>query len=196
MGYLRVNSLFPTLWETNNHDMKTICTWTAREQGGCTGLTNTLEDSTIQGEAQGEFGGHQSPPTDGAAWTATVPPSSEFSDSEVLGASREGGIPAEAGKDSSISSPAMRDQSWAPPPCVADGGSFVARRDCVHSATPAAASTAAAAGGRGERRCWCKQVCTFRDKSHGRQPCATYLGFVWWGKTTWHNSRVHSAAGN
>ena len=24
-----------------------------------------------------------------------------------------------------------------------------------------------------------KHVCTFRDKSHGRQPCAPYLGFVW-----------------
>ena len=59
--------------------------------------------TSIEGEAQGQSGGHQSPPTAGAAWTAAVPPSSEFSDSEVLAACREGGIPAEAGKDSSIS---------------------------------------------------------------------------------------------
>ena len=40
-----------------------------------------------------------------------------------------------------------------------------------------------------------KYVCTFRDKSHGCQRYAPYLGFVWWGKATWHDSRVHSAAG-
>ena len=40
-----------------------------------------------------------------------------------------------------------------------------------------------------------KHVCTFRDKSHGRQLCAPYLGFGWWGNATRHNSRVHSAAG-
>jgi hypothetical protein len=28
-----------------------------------------------------------------------------------------------------------------------------------------------------------KHVCTFREKPHGRQPCAPYLGFVWWGKS-------------
>ena len=40
-----------------------------------------------------------------------------------------------------------------------------------------------------------KHVCTFRDKSHGRQPCAPCLGFVWLGKVAQHNSGVHSAAG-
>ena len=40
-----------------------------------------------------------------------------------------------------------------------------------------------------------KHVSTFRDKSHGRQPCAPCLGFVWLGKVAQHNSGVHSAAG-
>ena len=71
----------------------------------------------------------------------------------------------------------------------------------MHSATVAAAvSTTAAAGGRGEADMGLigneeKHVCTFCDRSHGRQPCAPYLGFAWWGKATWHNSRVLSAAG-
>ena len=88
----------------------------------------------------------------------------------------------------------MPVQSWAPWPCVTHGGLRVARRCCVHSATAAAACTAAAAGGRGESRCGV-HACTFGDQSHGRQPCAPYLGCVWWGKATWHNSRVYSAAG-
>ena len=29
--------------------------------------------TSIEGEAQGEFGGHQSPPTAGAAWKSAVP---------------------------------------------------------------------------------------------------------------------------
>ena len=40
-----------------------------------------------------------------------------------------------------------------------------------------------------------KHAYTFRDKPHGRQPCSSYLRFVWWGKATWNNNRVHSAAG-
>ena len=53
----------------------------------------------------------------------------------------------------------------------------------MHSASAAAASTVAAAGDRGESRCGFKHVCTFRDKSHDLQPCATYLGFVWQTKS-------------
>ena len=55
-----------------------------------------MKTSIIQGEAQGESGGHQSPPTAGAAWRAAVPPSSELSDGEGVAARREGGIPAKA----------------------------------------------------------------------------------------------------
>ena len=70
-----------------------------------------------------------------------------------MAARRDGNIPAKAGKYSSSCSPAIGVPSWAPSPCVADRGFNVARRDRVHSATSSAASTAAAAGGRGERRC-------------------------------------------
>ena len=54
--------------------------------------------TSIRGEAQAESGGHQSPPTAGAAWRVAVPPSSELSDGDGVAARREGGIPAEAGK--------------------------------------------------------------------------------------------------
>ena len=81
-----------------------------------------MKTSVIQGKAQGESGGHQSPPTAGAARTAAVPPSSELSDGEGVAARREGGISAEDGKDSSSSSHAMRVLLLAPSPCVADGG--------------------------------------------------------------------------
>ena len=57
-----------------------------------------MKTSIIQGEAQGESGGHQSPPTAGAASRAAVPPPSELSDGEGVTACREGGVPAEAGK--------------------------------------------------------------------------------------------------
>ena len=63
-------------------------------------LDELVEDRP-EGEAQGESGGHQSPPTAGAAWRAAVPPSSELSDGEGVAARREGGIPAKAGKYSS-----------------------------------------------------------------------------------------------
>ena len=79
-----------------------------------------MKTSIIQGEAQGESGGHQSPPT--AAWRAAVPPSSELSDGGGVVARREGSIPAEAGKYSSSSSPVIAIPSWAPSPSVADGG--------------------------------------------------------------------------
>ena len=46
-------------------------------------------------------GGELSPPTEGAAGRAAVPPSSDFSDGEGVAARREGGIPVEAGKYSS-----------------------------------------------------------------------------------------------
>ena len=60
-----------------------------------------MKTSIIQGEVQGEPGGHQSPPTAGASWRAAVPPSSELSDGEGVAARTEGGIPAEAGNSSS-----------------------------------------------------------------------------------------------
>ena len=60
-----------------------------------------MKTSIIEGEAQGESVGHQSPPTAGAAWRAAVPPSSKLSDGEGVAARREGGIPAKAGKYSS-----------------------------------------------------------------------------------------------
>ena len=66
-----------------------------------------MKTSIIQGEAQGDSGGHQSQPTAGAAWRAAVPPSLELSDDEGVAARREGGIPAEAGKYGSRSSPAI-----------------------------------------------------------------------------------------
>ena len=93
------------------------------------GVTNTLEDAnrvgsgaaswarileqglaldevvgmktSIERGAQGESGGHQSPPTEGVARRAAVSPSSELSDGEGVAASREGGIHADAGKCSS-----------------------------------------------------------------------------------------------
>ena len=51
----------------------------------------------------------------------------------------------------------MGVQSWAPSPCVADGGLQIARRGRVHSTTAPAASTAAAAGRLGESRCGCNR---------------------------------------
>ena len=60
-----------------------------------------MKTSIIQGKVQGESGGHQSPPTAGAAWRGAVPPSTELSDGGGVAARREGNIPAEAGKYSS-----------------------------------------------------------------------------------------------
>ena len=60
-----------------------------------------MKTGIIQGEAQGESGGHQSPPTAGEAWRAAVLPSSELSDREGVATRREGGIPAEDDKYSS-----------------------------------------------------------------------------------------------
>ena len=89
---------------------------------------------------------------------ATGLPSSELSDGEGVAARKEGCTPAKAGRYSCRKgSPAMGVQSWAPSPCVADGGFYVARRGCVHSATAAAASTARAEGGRGESTCGCNR---------------------------------------
>ena len=57
--------------------------------------------TSIERGAQGESGGDQSPPTEGAARRAAVPPSSELSDGEGVAAHREDGIPADAEKYSS-----------------------------------------------------------------------------------------------
>ena len=57
--------------------------------------------TSIEGEAPRESGAYQSPPTVGLAEKAAVPPSSEVSGGEGVAASREGGIPAKAGKYSS-----------------------------------------------------------------------------------------------
>ena len=65
-------------------------------------LDQLIEIKTrLEGEAQGESGGDQSPSTAGAAGRAAVPPSSELSDGEGAAARREGDIPAEAEKYSS-----------------------------------------------------------------------------------------------
>ena len=54
--------------------------------------------TSIERGAQGESGGDQSPPTEGATGRAAVPPSSGLSDGEEgVAARREGGTPAEAG---------------------------------------------------------------------------------------------------
>ena len=64
---------------------------------------------------------------------------------EGVAARREGGIPAEAGKYTSSSSPAIGIKSIVGTLAVrSEWGIQVARRDRVHSATAAAASTAAA----------------------------------------------------
>ena len=52
----------------------------------------------IERETQGEPDGDQLKPTDGAARTAAVLPSSELSDGEGVAARREGGIPAQVSK--------------------------------------------------------------------------------------------------
>ena len=52
----------------------------------------------IERETQGEPDGDQSKPTDGAARTAAVLPSSELYDGEGVVARREGGIPAQISK--------------------------------------------------------------------------------------------------
>ena len=57
--------------------------------------------TSIERGVQGESGGDQSQPTEGAAGRVAVPPSSEFSVGEGVAARRERGIPAEAGKYSS-----------------------------------------------------------------------------------------------
>ena len=53
---------------------------------------------SIERTAQGESGGDQPPPTEGAAGSSAVPSSSELSNGEGVDARREGGIPADAGK--------------------------------------------------------------------------------------------------
>ena len=58
-------------------------------------------ETSIEHGAQGESGEDESPPTEGAAGRADVPPSSELSDGEGAAARREGDIPAEAEKYSS-----------------------------------------------------------------------------------------------
>ena len=85
--------LIRTLWEINNRDMKTIYHGINRLPASgqdCMGLTHTLEQMKVgsdaaswakmleqglalQRKAQGESGGHQSPPTAGAAWRGAVP---------------------------------------------------------------------------------------------------------------------------
>ena len=57
--------------------------------------------TSIERGAQEESGEDQSPPTEGTAGRAAVPPSLELSDGQGVAARREGGIPAEAGKYSS-----------------------------------------------------------------------------------------------
>ena len=88
----------------------------------------------------------------------------------------------------------MGVQSWAPSPCVADGGFQVARRGRVHSATAAVASTADAARGRVESRCG-NIVAYFAISRTATSRVHPTERVVWWGKATRHNSRVHSAAG-
>ena len=62
-------------------------------------LDELIEVKTIiERETQGEPDGDQLKPTDGAARTAAVLPSSELSDGEGVAARREGGIPAQASK--------------------------------------------------------------------------------------------------
>ena len=57
--------------------------------------------TSIERGVQGESGGDQSQPTEGAAGRVAVPPSSELSVGEGVAARRERDIPAEAGKYSS-----------------------------------------------------------------------------------------------
>ena len=57
-----------------------------------------MKTNIIEGGAQGQSGGHQSPPIAGAAWRTDVSPSSELSDGRGVAARREGNILAEAGK--------------------------------------------------------------------------------------------------
>ena len=73
------------------------------EQGLALDQLVEMKTSIERGErgAQGESGGDQSPPTEGVARRAAVPPSSELSDGEGVAGRREGGIPAEGGKYSS-----------------------------------------------------------------------------------------------
>ena len=62
-------------------------------------LDELIEVKTIiERETQGEPDGDQLKPTDGAARTAAVLPSSELSDGEGVAARREGGIPAQVSK--------------------------------------------------------------------------------------------------
>ena len=62
-------------------------------------LDELIEMKTIiERETQGEPDGDQLKPTDGAARTAAVLPSSELSDGEGVVARREGGIPAQISK--------------------------------------------------------------------------------------------------
>ena len=64
--------------------------------------------TSIERGAQGEPGGDQSPPAEGAAGRAAAPPSSELSDGEEgVAAHREGGIPVEAGQYINSESPEM-----------------------------------------------------------------------------------------
>ena len=59
-------------------------------------LDQLIEIKTrLEGEAQGESGGDQSPSTAGAAGRAAVPPSSELSDGEGVADRNEDDIPAE-----------------------------------------------------------------------------------------------------
>ena len=67
------------------------------EAGPCC-LEDLVEMKTsIERGAQGESGGDQLPPTEGAAERTAVPPSPELSDGEGVAARREGSIAADAG---------------------------------------------------------------------------------------------------
>ena len=71
------------------------------EQGLALDELVEMMKTSIEHGVQGESGGDQSQPTEGAAGRVAVPPSSEFSVGEGVAARRERGIPAEAGKYSS-----------------------------------------------------------------------------------------------
>ena len=79
----------------------------------------------------------------------------------------------------------MGVQSWAPSPCAADGGSKShgvtvcnprqqqQQQQQLQQQLQQEVEEKADVGVIGNQG---KHVCTFRDNSHGRQPCARYLG--------------------
>ena len=142
-------------------------------------LGDLVETKTsIERGAQGEPLGDRSATTEGAAGTAAVSPSSDHSDGEGLAASREGGIPAEAGEYRS-SAPRYVYNRERPRRAQRRGifkshGVAVCTQRQHQRQQQQQQQQVEKKEDLGVIRNEGGNVCTFRDKTRGRQPCEPY----------------------